>query len=157
MQVTIELILWLLICFSGIGIGVLALREAQSDKKYLTDSGFNGVRLIIANGTIRREMLRLVPQLMFTIIGLMALFSPPPEDPPPRTIASIIFAYLLIGAAAVLTTNSWMDRRMRRKLHLAIDKRDRELHGDPSIAAPTLPSEGPQKIEIVELPEEPKP
>lgn len=130
MNITIELLIWLAAALGGLVISILALREAQSDQKYLQESGFNGVRGIVARNAIRREGLRLTAQVMSSAIGLMALFSPAPEPRPARTVAGTVFAVLLIAYSCIFTINSALDRRMRHKLHTAIAARDVSLHGN---------------------------
>jgi hypothetical protein len=128
--ITIELLLWTLSALFGLAFSAIQVRNALSDLRVVKQWGFNGTRLVISRGLLRRELNRAIEQLLFLFIAFEATFLFPPlpkgvslKQLPGPTVRGELFAYALIGAASLVTANTFFDRRDRIKANREIEKR----------------------------------
>lgn len=107
-------IIWTLVAFVGLGLSLRGLIYAKGDLDYLLEHHYNGRRLIIAKGYLRRETIRTAVQMLFAALGILAMLRPPP--PGERTPGSLFLIGLLVLAAALTVLNTFGDLRDRRRL-----------------------------------------
>lgn len=104
-------VVWTIVAAIGLVACFIGLREAVGDRTYLRANNLNGRRLIVAQGLIRREALRLCIQLAGGYIGIYALGQPNPPD------ARLNFLTFLLVAMQVFTViNTVLDQRDRARL-----------------------------------------
>lgn len=100
--------IWIALTLGGVVLRVLALRDACRDRVAIR--ALNGrAREIMADGSVRREVLRLVVQLLLLSIVVPAILRPGP------TVISVGLL-VVIAIPAVLFVDSVLDTRERRRL-----------------------------------------
>lgn len=97
-------------------LAVRSLRDAQDDLAFLTATGINGPRRLVADANIRQESFRLGCSFVMVAASITSLFMDPPPPPfrdVPQTMVTV-FAWIVVAGA--MSVASWLDRGARRKL-----------------------------------------
>jgi hypothetical protein len=120
-------IAWTLIAVFGAALSVTNVRDALADLRATGHlRALNGRRTIAVTG-LKVEIARLSIQLIFTLIGLLAMLV---DDPPPVTmlpwelaVLGIVFRWGLILSAVLVLYQSIENRRLRQILreHVATE------------------------------------
>lgn len=108
--------LWTLGALVGALINLWAYHDASVDLIALRVRGLNGAREIVARANVRNELLRTCIQLVFLLIGVIAMGEPPANPATPVTALGVVITGGLIAAEIVLVTKALLDRRDRRRV-----------------------------------------
>lgn len=98
-------LLWAAFAGYGLWLALRATRDASEDLKFLDKEGWNGRRRIMAKGHLKRETLRAVVQILFLLIGVLAMLSAP--SPHPRNYVTVLMFFLV---QVVVIYNTHNDR-----------------------------------------------
>lgn len=113
-------LLWILVALIGAAITTYNTVHAHGDYQYVKHNNISNGRRIVARTAYWTEAMRLVIQVIFLIIGVMAAFIPDPSSYG-LPLKSIVIGYFirvgLIVSSILLTVKSEMLRRMRRAIH----------------------------------------
>ena len=110
-------LLWTFICLIAWVYNMAGLADAKEDLKLLKAYEINGFREIIAKGNIRHEQVRIGIQTIFIVVGIMSMFVTNAHyTETASVIRSHVVGAFFIGAAILLTYNSYADRRDRKAL-----------------------------------------
>jgi len=111
-----------LVSLIGILVSLAGLRDALQDCQAVEYAGLNGPRKIVARAAVRREVMRLVLQVVLAVIALVTLSLPrPPYTMPPDVLVVIGIRNLLrVAAALVVAVSSIWDRVDRYRLVAAL-------------------------------------
>lgn len=124
--VSLELLIWLAAAGFGWVVSLHQIVQARLDLEDIERFSLNGAKLVVARGTVRREVFRHFQQVLFLTVGIAVLVAPLPEPlkrPPPETMLGHILAYCLILAAASVGVNTFLDAADRTKAIREVDKR----------------------------------
>lgn len=103
------------IALVGIVMNVIGLTCAIRDLKLTKE--FNGNRRLVASAHVEWELIRLLVQILFFIMGMTSLiYLPDPETIINRSFAVVINRGGLILATILLTTKSVLGLRYRQQL-----------------------------------------
>lgn len=119
---TSEITVWMLVAVFGWVMSAAQILEAYRQRIYLRLSGFNGARMVLAEGFMRREIVRNLAQTGNIALGILAITGPLPPRP---SVRGEIGAILVIWAACSIALNSFLDRRDRHRVLTAIRKLER--------------------------------
>jgi hypothetical protein len=97
-------------------LAVRSLRDAQNDEAFLTATGINGPRRLVADANIRQEGFRLASSLVMVAAAVTSLFLSPPPPPFSEVPQTMVTVVAWIAVAGAMSLASWLDRSSRRKL-----------------------------------------
>jgi len=111
-------VIWVSVVGISLIFHLLTLRDVQLDRKYLRESGTNGMAHIVANANVRSERLRSTVAACLLFAGVVSLFreSPPSIGGPDFDLARVLVILAFIGAASLMTFSSILDRRDRKRI-----------------------------------------
>lgn len=104
---------WFLAAAIGLGLGLVAFREARQERAAVQGSDLNGARHLIAKTHTRSEALRAAAQFSLMFAAMVALSH---GSQPATGLAGHLARAAFVIAATVLATNSFLDRRARQEL-----------------------------------------
>lgn len=116
-------LIYVAIALAGLFLATLNVREALQDFHAL--GGKRNGRRRIAVGTIRREILRGIVNVLLGGVGVYAGTIP---ANPAATLLGVLISGVFILAAAIYNLNSWLDRQDRIYL-LTYGLQARDEHG----------------------------
>lgn len=128
--------IWTFIATVAVTVGALLLNESirdlQAVKRY--DGPKSGPRWILAASMVRSEILRMVTQLGFLVVGIMALLY---HGHFPPTWLRWLFTWIFVVASACICANTILNLRVRHRLRVAIDEVDpHNLENDTQVHEP---------------------
>lgn len=113
-------ILWTLISAIGLGFSLWNLSEAKKDKVAIARANIGNGRSNIARTVLKAEIARVIKQLIFLIIGILAMTLPSTPDqldqPPKMVIIGIVLRWGLIIASALTSYQAYLAYRLRSDL-----------------------------------------
>jgi hypothetical protein len=125
-------ILWTLGALMGLAINVRLLRVAQGDMGRLRRANLNGPRTLVARGNRRNEVVRVLVQLFFLVIGVLAMITPNAVRPDTSLGISLFSLVLSLSALlmeGLMVWGSVRDLQERHKLIELVDAMEREWTG----------------------------
>lgn len=123
-------------------VSLYTLRDAVEDQAFLTMSGVNGARKIVADGSVRQEIGRLLKASTMFLASFASLFlEPPPPDYAilPQSLL-IMLALVLIGVIGVFS--SLLEKRERYRLARMAN----EVHPKDPVTGQAVERKGPNAI-----------
>lgn len=113
-------IMWTLIALFGICFSIYNIREAFQDVKAIEENRVGNGRRIIARSSRLAEATRLIKQLIFFTIGVIAMTLPPTPSTVHLSLRIEIFQNVitwgLIVAAILTSYQSYLTLRVRRQI-----------------------------------------
>lgn len=121
-------VVWNLLSLAVLGVTIALVGESHGDVRMMKELGHqHGRRWLVAWGTYRRELVRMVIQFGFLFIGIVALVTPPQGED--YGIARLFSVIVFLAAQVGLLTNAILDYRLRWQLRLYEDKATKEAAG----------------------------
>jgi hypothetical protein len=114
--------LWTGIAIVGLVCCWINATEATADLRAVETSKANGARRLIARSSRQGEVVRVCVQVIFVAIGVVAIF---PRSFSPRFIGDLV-QFGLIGGAALITFQSMLAIRTRRRLRAYFENAERK-------------------------------
>lgn len=102
--------IWTIIAFYGVYISVHSWRLSQSDLEALQIAGENSLAKIAANLLKRSAVIRIVVQIMFSAVGILALLRPNLQAP------NYVLTSLIVIPALLLVVSQHLDLRDRERM-----------------------------------------
>jgi len=113
-------VLWTLLALIGLIFSIYNTREALRDRTALIESRTNGDRLRIANSIIISEITRVIKQIIFLVIGVIALTltaAPTTQMNIKQILIGVAIRWGLIIASGLTTYQAFIAFRLRRVLN----------------------------------------
>lgn len=108
-----EEIAWTFLALLGATLASAGLAAAIGDWRLVRRVGCNEATWVIARQNVRTEAFRLSKQLLFLLIGVVALFTPPSVQSANRELGALLITCLLLAEALMVagTALDYLDRR----------------------------------------------
>lgn len=104
-------IFWTCTGLIGFGVQCWALNDAIRNMYWLEARGMNGARHRIAIGNVRDELIRTVIQVIFILIGVVAMATAPVDAQNPVTALSYVISGGIIVTQILLVVKAIANRR----------------------------------------------